>query len=71
MLEIKDLKKYYKENKSIDGLSFDLYEGEILGLLGPNGAGKSTTINILSTILKHDSGEVKFFGEEIDRNRKK
>nr|WP_243156488.1 ATP-binding cassette domain-containing protein [Clostridium sp. C8-1-8] len=43
----------------------------MLGLLGPNGAGKSTTINILSTILKHDSGEVKFFGEEIDRNRKK
>jgi ABC-2 type transport system ATP-binding protein len=71
ILEIKDLKKYYKENKAIDGLSFDLYEGEILGLLVSNGAGKSTTINILSAILKHDSGEVKFFGEEINRNRKK
>lgn len=70
ILKVKNLKKYYKENKAVNGLSFDLYEGEILGLLGPNGAGKSTTINILSTILKHDEGEIKFFGRDIQENRK-
>ena len=70
ILEVKDLKKYYKENKAIDGLNFNLYKGEILGLLGPNGAGKSTTINVLSTILKHDQGEIKFFGTSINDNKK-
>ena len=67
ILEVKDLKKYYKENKAVNGLSFNLYKGEILGFLGPNGAGKSTTINILSTILKHDEGEIKFFGTRYKR----
>ncbi|AGX43517.1 ABC transporter ATP-binding protein [Clostridium saccharobutylicum] len=70
ILEVKDLKKYYKESKAVDGLSFNLYEGEILGLLGPNGAGKSTTINILSTILKHDEGKITFLGIDINDNKK-
>ena len=70
ILEVKDLKKYYKENKAVDGLSFNLYKGEILGFLGPNGAGKSTTISILSTILKHDEGKIKFFGTDIKDNKK-
>lgn len=70
ILEVKDLKKYYKENKAVNGLTFNLYKGEILGFLGPNGAGKSTTINILSTILKHDEGEIKFFGTDINKNKK-
>ena len=70
ILEVKDLKKYYKENTAVNGLNFNLYEGEILGFLGPNGAGKSTTINILSTILKHDEGEVKFFDREMKDNAK-
>lgn len=70
ILKVKDLKKYYKENKAVNGLTFNLYKGEILGLLGPNGAGKSTTINILSTILKHDDGEIKFFGTDINKNKK-
>lgn len=70
ILRVRNLKKYYKQNKAINELSFDLYKGEILGLLGPNGAGKSTTINILSTILKHDEGEIKFFGRDIKDNKK-
>ena len=68
VLQVKNLKKSYKNRKAIDGLSFELYGGEILGFLGPNGAGKSTTINILSTILKKDSGEIKFFNREITSN---
>ena len=70
ILEVKELKKYYKESKAVNGLSFNLYKGEILGFLGPNGAGKSTTINILSTILKHDEGKIKFFGTDIKDNTK-
>ena len=71
IIEVKDLKKYYKEIKAVDGLSFSLFKGEILGFLGPNGAGKSTTISILSTILKHDEGEIKFFGTDIKDNKKR
>ncbi|MFT8352021.1 ABC transporter ATP-binding protein [Clostridium saccharoperbutylacetonicum] len=70
ILEVKNLIKYYKENKAVNGLEFNLFKGEILGFLGPNGAGKSTTINILSTILKHDEGEIKFFGSHIKDNKR-
>lgn len=70
ILEVKNLIKYYKDNKAVNGLEFNLFKGEILGFLGPNGAGKSTTINILSTILKHDEGEIKFFGSDINDNKR-
>lgn len=54
VLEVKNLKKSYKKNKAVDGLSFDLYRGEILGILGPNGAGKSTTIKSIANLLKFE-----------------
>lgn len=62
ILEVKHIQKSYNENKAVQDLSFDVYEGEILGLLGPNGAGKSTIISILSTLLKSDGGEIEAFG---------
>lgn len=64
IIEVKNLKKNYKEKKVIKGISFNVIRGEILGFLGPNGAGKSTTINILSTILKSDGGEFRFLGKK-------
>lgn len=51
--------------KAIDDLSFDVYEGEILGLLGPNGSGKSTTINCLLSLLNFSKGTIKIFGKEM------
>ena len=48
MVEVKNLTKYYGENKAVDDISFTVNDGEILGFLGPNGAGKSTTMNILT-----------------------
>ena len=46
IIEVKNLTKEYKNLKAIDNLTFDVFEGEILGLLGPNGSGKSTTIKL-------------------------
>ena len=63
IIEVSNLTKEYKNKKAVDNLSFDLYEGEILGLLGPNGSGKSTTINCLLSLLKYQKGSIKIFGE--------
>lgn len=71
ILEVKNLKKKYKDNIAVNGLDFDLYKGEILGFLGPNGAGKSTTISILSTISKYDSGSIKVFGMDMKKENLK
>jgi len=65
IIEIKKLTKSYGDLKAVNNLSFDLYEGEILGLLGPNGSGKTTTINSILSLLKYDSGKIKVFGEEM------
>lgn len=65
IIEVKDLEKSYKKLKALDGISFDVNEGEILGLLGPNGSGKSTTINCLLSLLNFDKGTIKIFGKEM------
>lgn len=65
IIEVKDLEKSYKKLKALDGISFDVNEGEILGLLGPNGSGKSTTINCLLSLLNFDNGTIKIFGKEM------
>ncbi len=68
IIEVKNLTKKYKELTAVDNLSFDVYEGEILGLLGPNGSGKSTTINCLLSLLNFSNGEIKIFGKEMKPN---
>lgn len=59
IIEIKHLSKSYGTIKAVDQVSFSVSEGELFAFLGPNGAGKSTTINILSTLLTKDDGEVR------------
>lgn len=71
VVEIKDLKKYFKDVKAVDGISFCVKEGELFAFLGLNGAGKSTTINIICNILQKDSGEVYIDGMSIDGNLSK
>ncbi|HKL80223.1 MAG TPA: ABC transporter ATP-binding protein [Mobilitalea sp.] len=65
MLELVDVKKYYKDNKAVDGISFEISEGEILGLIGANGAGKSTTISMIATLNRPDSGAIYYKGYDI------
>lgn len=65
VIEIRNLEKSYKELKALDGISFDVEEGEIIGLLGPNGSGKSTTINCLLSLLRYDKGTIRIFGKEL------
>jgi ABC-2 type transport system ATP-binding protein len=54
---------------AVDGISFELGDGEILGLLGPNGAGKTTTIHMLLGTLTYTSGSIQYFGKEFKKHR--
>jgi ABC-2 type transport system ATP-binding protein len=65
IISVKDLKKYYKDVKAVDGVSFDVNEGEIFGFLGPNGAGKTTTIKMLVTLLKPTGGTANVVENDI------
>ena len=67
-ITVEHLRKKYKEHVAVDDISFQVKEGELFAFLGENGAGKSTTINILCTILKKTSGEVKIFDYELGKN---
>ena len=61
-VEVKDLMKTYPRVKAVDGISFDIKEGEVFGLLGPNGAGKTTTIRMMLTLIKPNAGSIRVFG---------
>jgi len=64
IIEVKDLKKSYKNVQAVKGIEFFVEQGTLFAFLGPNGAGKSTTIDILCTLLQYDSGEV-MIGDKI------
>ena len=65
MIEINNLVKRYGDIKAVNGISFTVNDGEVLGFLGPNGAGKSTTMNIITGYLSSTSGSVKVNGHDI------
>lgn len=65
VIEVRGLTKEYKGVRAVDDLSFEVYEGEILGLLGPNGSGKSTTINCLLSLLNFSKGSIRLFDQEM------
>ena len=65
ILKVKNLKKHYHDVKAVDGISFEVFKGEVFTLLGPNGAGKTTTLEILEGLKKHDEGDVFLFGTYI------
>ncbi len=64
-IEIKDLKKYFKEVKAVDGVSLKIKKGELFSILGPNGAGKTTLVRMLTTILTPTDGDANVNGHSI------
>lgn len=62
LLEVKELYKSFGGITAVDGVSFDLQEGQLLAMIGPNGAGKSTCFNLINGQLKPDSGTIKIVG---------
>ena len=60
------LEKRYGDVRALDGVSFEVNEGEIFGLVGPNGAGKSTTLRTLATLLHTDGGTVTVCGHDVE-----
>ena len=65
LLEAKGLAKAYKKRRVVNGVTFSVSPGEIVGLLGPNGAGKTTSFNMIVGLVKPDEGEVVFEGKSI------
>jgi ABC-2 type transport system ATP-binding protein len=63
------LRKNYGSKVAVDGISFGVRAGEIVGLLGPNGAGKTTTINMILGVLQPSAGDIRIEGIELARRR--
>jgi lipooligosaccharide transport system ATP-binding protein len=75
-LTVRNLCKEYVLNgrpplRAVDGISFDIHEGECFGLLGPNGAGKSTSMNCITGFYPPTSGEVRLMGIDVHANPRK
>lgn len=68
ILEVKSLKKIYKNGRGITDVSFDIYKGEIMGLLGPNGSGKTTIMKSITGLVRTNEGTVKICGYDISDN---
>ena len=71
VLEVENLVKNYGSFRAVDGISFSVPKGKVVGFLGPNGAGKTTTIQMLLGITERSGGAIKYFGEDFFRNRQK
>ena len=67
IITVEHLKKYYREVRAVDDISFTVEKGELFGFLGVNGAGKSTTINMLCTLLKPTEGRAVINGMELGK----
>jgi branched-chain amino acid transport system ATP-binding protein len=65
VLEIRDVHKRFGGLRALDGVTFDVRRGELLGLIGPNGAGKTTLFNVATGIYAPDRGDVRFEGHPI------
>jgi len=69
VLDVTDLSKRFGDFPAVDGISFSIKPGEILGLLGPNGAGKTTTIQMLLGLVTPTAGSIRMFGMDLATHR--
>ena len=68
MLRVTNLVKYYKRTLAVDGISFEVRDGEIVGLLGPNGAGKTTILRCVTGIIQPTDGVIELDGIKLSEN---
>ena len=68
VIEVSNLRKNYADVQAVKGISFSVEENSFFAFLGPNGAGKSTTINIISSLLEYDFGNVTIDGYSLGRD---
>lgn len=68
MLELKGLKKYYRNRAVVDGVSFSVRPGEVTGYLGPNGSGKSTTVKMITGLIEPSAGQVLLDGADVRKD---
>jgi ABC-2 type transport system ATP-binding protein len=71
VIKVRNLVKTYGELRAVDGISFDVQQGEVFAFLGPNGAGKTTTVEIIETIRSPTSGEVRLLGHDVTKSKDK
>src|SRR5438552_7573076 len=64
-IRVHGLTKRYGHQVAVDGISFEVHEGEAFGILGPNGAGKTTTLEMIEGLRKPDAGEVEVLGRSV------
>ncbi len=69
LLQLERVTKRFGGLIAVNGLSFKIEENDILGLIGPNGAGKTTVFNLVTGILKPDSGKIIYKGEDITKHK--
>src|SRR6478672_11949083 len=67
LFEARDISVAFGGIRAVDGVTFDVKEGEIFAIVGPNGAGKSTIFNLISRIYEPTGGRLIFAGEDITR----
>lgn len=70
MIEAENLSKRFGKRVAVDGVSFSIAPGDVVGFLGPNGAGKSTTMRLLTGFFDADSGSARICGYDINRDRR-
>lgn len=70
MLEVRGLEKSYGTKTAVQGVSFTVEKGTVLGFLGPNGAGKSTTMRMIAGVLEPDTGDALIDGKSIISERR-
>jgi branched-chain amino acid transport system ATP-binding protein len=67
LLQTIDLKRYFGDTRAVDNVNLTIEAREFVSLVGPNGAGKTSLINVISALLRADSGKILFKGQEITR----
>ncbi|MGB7541646.1 MAG: ABC transporter ATP-binding protein, partial [Burkholderiales bacterium] len=68
MIKVENLSKSFGANKAVDGISFEVGKGEVLGFLGPNGAGKSTTMRMITGFIPPSAGRISVCGFDVQEN---